>query len=248
MKIVIFVLVFMNLGGDPVLAAKGKKSELKYQTSFGRCPKKTTGVLTLKLIKAFEKNRSLKGVKKTIIENRLVQRHFLSEYGIDYDPVKKLLKFSFDCPAPLMKVQIYKKNGLNSYEAVLVSNGELYDPTYEVVLRTEQILKESLPFLALPLEGADENRRGEIASLVKGMGQDFGKKLSEIILDEEGRLTIILSLKGVPSSVFLGSDAWERKVGKLKRIVGYLEKREREPLTINLTNADRVIVKFGDNF
>ena len=67
-------------------------------------------------------------------------------------------------------------------------------------------------------------------------------------MNEEGALTIILSLKGIPSSVFLGGNDWERKVVKLKRIVSYMEKRDKKPLIINLTNADRVIVKFGDNF
>ena len=244
--IVLFIVVWT--GGDFALAARVPSSDLKYQTSFGKCPKKTTGVLTLKLIKVFEGGRSLRDVKKAIINDRLVQRHFLSEYDIRYDPVGKLLKFSFDCPVPLMKVQIYKKNGLNSYEAILVSGGELYDPTYEVVLRSEQMMTKQLPFLALPLEDSSEKLRAGIAELVKGLGQDLSKKLSEVILSEEGELTIILSLKGVPSSVFLGSRDWERKVEKLERIVDYMEKRDRKPLVINLTNADRVIVKFGDNF
>ena len=248
MKRIIFVLVLLVEGNFSALAAKNSKKDLKYQTSFGHCPKKTTGGLALKLIKIFEKNRSLKDVKKTIIDNRLIQRYFLSKYGVAYNPMKKLLKFSFDCPVPLMKVQIYKKNGLNSYEAILVSNGELYDPTYEVVLRSEKKLNESLPFLALPVEASGEKQRVGIAGLFKGMGQNFGKKLSEVILNEEGELTIILSLKGVPTSVFLGDAGWERKVGKLKRIVAYMEKRDKEPLTINLTNADKVIVKFGDRF
>ena len=240
MKIIAWICIFMGMGSFSVWAVE----KPKYQTSFGHCPKKTTGMLALKLIKVFEKNRSLKDVKKTIIDKRLVQRHFLSEYGIDYEPLKGQLKFSFDCPAPLMKVQIYKKNGLNSYEALLVSNGQLYDPIYEVVLRSEQMLSEPLPFLAIPLEATDQDVRGQIANLVKEMGQDFGKKLSEIILNEDGELTIILSLRGAPSSVFLGSAGWGKKVEKLKRIVAYMEKRNKEPLTINLTNADKVIVKF----
>ena len=246
MKAIVWICIFTGMGTVPGWAIGKQKTELKYQTSFGNCPKKTTGILALRLIKIFEKNYSLKDVKKTIIDHRLIQRHFLSEYGIGYEPAKGLLKFSFNCPVPLMKVQIYKKNGLNSYEALLVSSGELYDPTYEVVLRSEQMLSESLPFLAIPLEESSDDVRVEIANLVKEMGQDFGKKLSEIILSEEGELTIILSLGGTPSSVFLGSAGWERKVEKLKKIVAYMEKGGKGPLTINLTNADKVIVKFGD--
>ena len=186
MKAIALIIVF--LCGRELIAsnANRKKTDLKYQTSFGYCPQKSTGVLTLKLVKTFEKNRSLREVKKTIVNGRLAQRHFLSEYTIDYDPVRKMLKFHFECPIPLMKAQIYKKNGLNSYEAILVSNGDLYDSTYEIVLRREQKLKGTLPFLAIPLEDSDGGLRAEIAGLVRSMGQDFIEKLSEVILGEEG--------------------------------------------------------------
>ena len=47
-----------------------------------------------------------------------------------------------------MKVQIYKDNGDEYYTAILVDNGKLVDPTYEVLLRTEKKLKKKLPSMA----------------------------------------------------------------------------------------------------
>ena len=122
----------------------------------------------------------MRDVKKAIIEERVVQRHFLSDYHIDYEPMKKLLKFSFDCPAPLMKVQIYKKNGLNSYEAILVSSGELYDPTYEVVLRSEQMLTKQLPFLGF----AGGRFQPRIAGEYRQFGQKLGRKLWQEVVGD----------------------------------------------------------------
>ena len=244
MKTTACILLFLCGSALGAAIGKNKKTDLNYQTSFGYCPKKSTGVMTLKLVKNFEKNRSLRKVKRLIVDERLAQRHFLSEYRIDYEPLKKLLRFHFECPRPLMKAQVYKKNGLNSYEAILVSNGELYDSTYEMILRREQMLKETLPFLAIPLEDSDGELRKEISGLVEGMGQDFAQKLSEVIVGEEGALTIILSLKGVPSSVFMGTDGWAGKMVKLKRVVGHMEKRKKVPSIINLTSSNKVIVKF----
>ena len=224
------------------------KKQINYRTSFGQCPSRSVGSMTLKLIKAFESTGSLKEVKQKIIEEKLDQKHFVSDYKIKYDPFKKMLQFKYDCPDPLMKVQIYKKNTLDSYEAILVDNGKLYDPTYEVLLRTEKKLTSQLPFLALPLGEMEESTQHRITSLVKKMGPKFRKKLSEVILNEGGDLTVILSVQGNPSSVFLGKGKWPEKVEKLKKIINYMQKKRRIPAVINLTNSQKVVVKFNERF
>ena len=220
----------------------------RYQTSFGKCPSKTTGRLALKLIKVFEGNFSLKDIKRTIVDERLREKYFLSRYQINYSPLRKLVKFNFDCPTPLMKAQIYRANGTSGHEALLVENGELYDPVYELFLQREKKLKGTLPFLALPAKDIGLKRRREMAQLVKKMGDYLSTKLAEVILSVEGKLTIILSIGGSPSSVFLGKENWGEKIEKMGKIVRYMEKKNHIPATINITDIRKILVKFNDKF
>lgn len=223
-------------------------SEVRYRTSFGSCPSRAVGKVTLQLVKAFEDTRSLRSLKEMIVKEKLDSQAFLSSYQVSYDPLRKYLSFNFECPEPLMKVQLYKNNGLESYEAVLVDNGELYDPTYEVLLRTDKKLSGDLPFLALPVGNMDDEVQRQITGIVSGMDPAFRKKLSEVILSESGELTVILSVKGHPSSVFLGKEEWSNKVVKLGRLVSYMEAKNKVPAIINLTNSKKVVVKFNDQF
>jgi hypothetical protein len=223
---------------------KSLKKKVKYRTFFGKCPSKVVGKLTIGLVREFERNLSLKDVKEKIIKERVVEKHFLSRYDIDYNPLTRFLKFSFDCPSPLLRVQIYKKNGFDYYNAILVDNGELFDPTYEVLLKSEKKLSHNLPSLALPIGDLKKETQMRITSLVKNISLEFRKKISEIILNDNKSLTFILSVRGRPSSVFLGSDDWEEKVEKLTKIIGYMSKRKKVPAIINLTNPKKVVVKF----
>ena len=220
-------------------------NRLDYRTSFGKCPSRTAGALTLKLIKVFEENRSLKDVKRKIVDEKLAERHFISDYRIEYDPMRKLIKFDYTCPEALMRVQIYKDNGLNSYDAILVSNGQLYDPSYEAIMKAENKLDYPLPFLALPVAKIEQKVQDEITKLINDMSIDFRNKLSEVILNSASELTIIFSIKGNPSSVFLGADKWGDKIAKLKRVIKYMDSRGKFPVVINLTNSNKVVVKFN---
>lgn len=228
--------------------ASTTRSELKYRTSFGQCPSRTAGSMTLKLIKIFEEKHSLKEIKRTILKDKLNQKHFVSDYNISYDPLKNLLFLKFKCPEPLMRVQIYKEGGLDTYNAILVDGGDLYDPTYEVLLRSEKKLKKELPSLALPVGEMDKDIQFEVGHLMKNLSSKFRNKVSEIIVDDERELTMILSIKGKPSSVFLGNEDWENKVRKLQKIVSYMESKRKIPAIINLTNLQKIVVKFSDKF
>lgn len=243
-KIKISLLLFLSI--NIAHSSLGPSRTLKYKTNFGSCPSRSAGSLTLKLIKVFEDNKSLKKVKEAIRTEKLKEKHFLSEYQINYNPLKKKLYFKYNCPEPLMKVQVYKENGLDSYEAILVDNGELFDPTYEILLRTEKKLDNQLPFLAIPVGDINKDIQTEISKIVKEMDKSFRSKLSEVILNKNGDLTIILSVKGSPSSVFLGPDEWSVKVDKLQKVVGYMEKKNKIPSIINLTNSKKVVVKFNE--
>lgn len=222
------------------------ENKVKYRTAFGKCPSRAAGTFTLKLVKDFERTNSLRSVKNLIAREKLQEKHFVSDYTVKYDPMKRMLSFMYDCPSPLMKVQIYKENGLESYEAILVDSGKLYDPTYEVLLRSEKKLDYSLPFLAIPVGDMDKDVQKQITSIVSGLSLSFRKKLSEVIISDSKELTMILSVKGHPSSVFMGKDDWEQKVNKLTKIVGYMAKKKKVPTIINLTNPKKVVVKFNE--
>lgn len=241
-------LFTLILSSTSFAAVDEQSGDVNYRTSFGSCPARAAGTLTLQLMKNFEANHSLKDLKYKILHEKLAEKHFISDYKISYDPLRKFLKFTYECPEPLMKVQIYKSNGLESYEAILVDNGQLFDPTYEVLLRSEQKLNYDLPFLALPVGEMEDEIQTKVTSLVKDMDLIFRKKLSEVIINESKELTIILSIKGHPSSVFVGPDKWEEKVQKLRKIVSYMETKQKIPAIINLTNPKKVVVKFKDKF
>ncbi len=221
---------------------------INYKTNFGNCPSRTAGALTLAMVKVFEENKSLKSLKENIIQEKLMEKYYLSDYRVSYDPLEKMLRLNFECPRPLMKVQIYKNNGVDSYEAILVDNAQLFEPSYLTVLKEENKLKKNIPSLALPVGNFEIETRRSIASLVNNMEEDLKKNLSELILNELNELTIILSIGDRPSSVFMGPDEWDFKVSKLEKIIKFLEAKKRVPSVINLTNTKKIVVKFGDKF
>jgi len=243
----IFFLILVLIPTLSFSAIKGKKKEkLKYRTNFGSCPSRTAGTLAIKLIKVFEENKSLHDVKKEIVSKNLAKKHFLSDYKIKYNPLKNHLSLTFNCPKPLMKAQIYRENGEESYDAILVDNGTLVDPTYEVLLRSEKKLTKALPYLALPVGDLEQGVREDLTDIINGFGKKFRDNISEVIIGEDDTLTIILSVKGQPSSVFFGQGEWEAKSKKLRKIINYMASKKKIPAIINLTNAKKVVVKFSD--
>lgn len=244
------IILTMSLLSLSVLALASPKKyyahKVQYRTFFGSCPSKAVGRLALTLMKEFEKENSLLSVKKKIVDDKLKDKYFLSSYKVDYSPVKKMLKFHFDCPKPLLKVQIYKDNGDEFYTAILVENGELFDPTYEVLLRSEKKITKDLPHLALPADKLNTSHHKEIASLINKLGPKFEKRISEIILNDKAELTIILSVGRKPSSAFFGKDFWEEKALKLQKIVEYMSTKNSIPSVINLTNSKKAVVKFKE--
>lgn len=234
------LLVFIFI----INTAWAKERTVRYQTSFGQCPSESTGKLTLKLIEKFEETKSLKSLKNLIVDDKLEQKYFLSSYKVKYNPVTNFLMLTFACPVPLMKVHVYKENGVENYEAILVSGGKLFDPTYEVLLRAEKKLKRSLPFFALPVEELDTDLKVEIASIMSRLDSKFRHKIAEVIFSDSKQLTFIMSLRGHSSSAFLGKEDWYEKVVKLKKIVNHMEKSRKIPSVINITNKQKVVVKF----
>ncbi len=241
----LLVLISILFSGNAITAVS-RKEKVKYRTFFGACPSRSAGALALKLMKTFEQTYSLKDVKKQIVDEKLKHKYFLSSYNIDYNPAKGSIKFNFNCPKPVMKVQVYTDSGEESSEAILVSNGDLFDPTYEILLKKENKLPSHLPSLAIPMDQLQKNLQVEIDEMIKSLESGVSEKLSEVILDKHGSLTIILSISGRPSSVFMGDQLWTEKLGKLTKIISYMESRKKIPAVINLINSKKVVVKFSD--
>ena len=242
----IFFILCITLSGISEASFSEKGENINYRTHFGQCPSRVVGKLALELVKIFEQKGTLKAVKEKIIKDDLKEKYYLSSYDIHYNPLSKLLRFSFQCPRPLMKAQIYKGNGTESYYAILVDNGRLFDPNYELLLRSEAILKESLPSLALPLGEIDQGVQVNIAKLLNQMDKGLKNNISEVIINEESDLTIIFSVKNRPSSAFLGKDQWGKKLAKLQRIINYMSSKRKIPSIINLTDSKKIVVKFSE--
>lgn len=250
--VIVAILIVTNIVtsslGPTAAEAEKFSEELSYRSNLGKCPTRPAGTMALLVVKTFEQSHSLRDVKQKILKEKWADKYFVSDYKIQYDPYSKVLNLNFNCPDPLMRVQIYKNNGADSYEAILVDNGQLFDPTYEALLRSEKKLTHDLPYLALPVGEMEDKAQADVTALVKDMRIGLRHKLSEVILNENKELTIILSINGQPSSVFMGPDEWGDKVIKLDKIVNYMELKEKIPAIINLTNSKKIVVKFKDKF
>jgi len=196
-------------------------------------------------MKTFEKTASLKSLKTKIVKDDLKNKYFLSDYNISYNPMAKSLRFSFDCSRPLMRAEVYGEDGSSPYNAVLVESGNFVDPTYETLLRTEKKLNRELPSMAIPVSYINTEIPKQIITILNSAKNISHKKLSEVIVDNEGALTIILSVNGRPASVFMGQDEWKEKAEKLSRIVSYMYEKKKVPAVINMTNLKKVVVKFS---
>ena len=92
LNIFMFTLLLVS-GASAKITNKRLVNKIKYKTFFNKCPSQLGGKLTLILTREFEKNNSLKEVKEKIINEKLDEKFFLSNYKIQFDPLKNKLKF-----------------------------------------------------------------------------------------------------------------------------------------------------------
>jgi hypothetical protein len=161
-------------------------------------------------------------------------------------PHEQQLRINIDCANPMMRVQIYKENGIEHYNAILADNGVLYDPIYEQLMRAENKIKKQLPTLAIPVGEIDKKFQKEITEILKSSSISLKNMISEIILDDKNELTVILSNNSRPISVFLGNAKWAERMLKLTKIIDYMSDQKKFPSIVNLTNDKKVVVKFAD--
>jgi hypothetical protein len=223
------------------------QKNINYRTFIGECPSKSSTSFAMIVMKEFEKKHSLKNVKEKILHEKLDEKHFLSDYRINYNPIIKTLRINLECPEALVKVQVYKSNGEEHYSAILGDNGKMYDPGYENLLKGEKKLSRNLPLLAISMQQLEGNAPTDLVNFIKLMEKGLRDQISEIIMNKNNELTIVFALGGKATSVFMGADLWEEKLTKLSKIVGYVQKNKRYPGSINLVNAKKVVVKFSDN-
>lgn len=242
----VFFLILLPIVAQSNVPDRFTQKNINYRTYFGTCPSKSSGHLTLLLMKEFEKNHSLKDVKEFILNEKLHEKYFLSDYRISYNPVIKTLRVQLECPEPLAKLQVYKSNGQEHFSAILADNAKMYEPQYENLMRAEKKLNYQLPLLAISMEQLESSAPTDVANFIKKMEVDLRKQVSEIIISKNNDLTIIFALGGKATSVFMGADLWEEKLYKLSKIVGYVGKNKRYPSSINLVNSKKVVVKFSD--
>lgn len=244
--ILVSSLILVPLIARSNVPDKFTQKNINYRTYFGECPSKSSGMLTLILMKEFEKSQSLRDVKEKILNEKLDEKYFLSDYRISYNPVIRTLRINFECPEPLAKVQVYKPNGEEHYSAILGDNARMYEPQYENLMKAEKRLTHHLPLLAISMNQLEGSAPTDLANFIKKMEVDLRKQISEIIVSKNNDLTIIFALGGKATSVFMGADLWEEKLTKLTKIVGYVGKNKRFPSSINLVNSKKVVVKFSD--
>jgi hypothetical protein len=223
------------------------QKNINYRTYIGECPSKSANSFAMIVMKEFEKKNSLKDVKEKILNEKLDEKHFLSDYRINYNPVIKTLRINLECPEPLAKVQVYKSNGEEHYSAILGENAKMYEPGYENLMKLEKKITGNLPLLAISMQQLEVDATTELAHFIKLMGKDLRQQISEIIISKNNDLTIVFALGGKATSVFMGADLWDEKLIRLSKIVGYVQKNKRYPGSINLVNSKKVVVKFSDN-
>jgi hypothetical protein len=221
--------------------------QLNVKSIWGNCPVKSTSQLSLLLTKQFETEKSLKALKERILKDKLEEKYFLSSYKVQFNPLLNKLSFQYDCPNPIMKVNVYKDNSLNYYTTVLADNGKLYDPSFELLMKSEGILKKELPHMAVPLNAIEKIDSGSITNTLKSLNEFLKDRLSEVILNNKGDLTVILSINNHTSTAYFGNDDWKMKFRKLTKIVKYFEDKQKIPTSLNLTNPKKIVVKFSES-
>ena len=217
------------------------KSEIK--VDFGTCPKKPTGDFVFKTSKIFEKNRSLKEVKIFATENRLKQKHFLRDYKITYNPVKKTLNYFLECSEPILKVSAIAEKGKIAYDVVLSEDGHTHDPSYLVYLRSEDG-SLNISKAALPVDMMTKANKDELVLLARQMKNLNKISLRELIFTKTGEMTMIIGKKKKIISVFLGKSFWKKKLDKLDKIISYLDAKQKTPSLVNLTDMEKAVIKF----
>lgn len=237
-----FLILFSSMViANPVL--QFSQTRTQYTLKFNSCPMKSSGDLAILLAKEFDVTGSLYKVKKKLLDDRYKETYFLSDYKIEYNPITKKLAFDFECPGLIAKIQITKESG-GSFIGSLVDTGDVFDPHYEVLLKREKIIAKSVPYFAISLKNLNQQKHLGVVKLLKQMNPKVYQQISEVILNEEEELTLILKAKSKAITVLLGKEYWDDKISKLLKIQDHFSQKDKMPSIVNLTSNKKVVVRF----
>lgn len=214
-----------------------------YKSFFNSCPHTKVDFLATSIANDFKKKQSLRSVKKTLSEQDILKTYYISSYDISHDPTKKVLSINFKCPKPLAELHAF--NG-SSKLGILAKNGLQVSHEYIKLLKEEKKWSGSLVDIVVPIHLLEKDFPYLLSSLVEEMQESLKASVAELIIDEEKNLTIILSLRNKPISVFIGQASWNQKLKRLYKIINYYSSRKKIPAVVNLKQTnDKVVVKFS---
>ena len=220
------------------------KNEVSYKIKNYSCPTKVVGDLTLRLMDVFERDQSLKDLKLSIVKNAYESKYFLQDYEIKFNPLEGSLLFTYYCPKPLMKIEIFDSLGIKTFGGTLVSNGEIFKESFLKLLEKESNKELDIPYLSIPHDKINGELTKRIAKLYLSLSDVNKQKVSEIILNSSKELTFIITSSNRVASAFFGQVKWSEKVSKLEKILNHFNASDKLPSLVNLTNSKKVVVKF----
>lgn len=225
-------------------SASAFSKEVNYKIKNYSCPTKAVGDLTLRLMDIFERDHSLKDLKISITKNAYKRKYFLQNYEINFNPIEGKILFTYYCPKPLMKIEIFDSLGIKTFGGTLVSTGEVYKESFLKLLKKESKKELDIPYLSIPHDKVDTELTKRIAKLYLSLEDKNKGKISEIILNPNNELTFILNSSNRVASAFFGLENWSEKVDKLEKILNHFNSSGKLPSLVNLTNSKKVVVKF----
>lgn len=219
-------------------------SLIKYRTSFGNCPTHLVGKLTLNLVDLYSKDRSLYKIKQWMLEQEIKKKYFLSHYGVRVHPLKNEMDLNFECSPPVFRVNFFENNFRTPQQSlVLNEDGEFVDPTYLYFLAEENKVPSFIPEVSLQKnESSDEILKKLLQFLVKR--KLLMKEISEIIVQNDNKIFMTISINAQPIWVVIGEKGLEKKFKQLEKIVEYIKVQKKVPSTMNLSNSQKITIKF----
>lgn len=238
-SIFLFVLFISFLLRANLLPVKNKVS-----VDYSICPKSPASDFVFKTSEFFEENgKSLKKLKQHISDKMYKRKYFLSDYKINYNPIKKTLMYFLNCSKPILKLSSLNKDGRSAYDIILTKDGATHDPSYLAYAKADGLIKE-VPRVSLPSEMVTDKNKRELVLLTRNVNNQKNIPLREIIYSSKKDLVMLIGEKDEIISVFLGESFWPEKIKKLEKIMSYMVDKKKRPSQINIVDIEKIVIKF----
>lgn len=235
-----FCFIFTWILSSLAIYSSPLPQKLKIQAYFSKCPKKPSNDFVFATSKKFEnENYSLIKLRKYILEQHLPKKYFLESYQIKFDPLRKKLTYLLNCSEPALQVNILGKKNTVLYKTLLTESGHIQDPNY-LLFQNDRYMPE----LSIRKELLTPQIKRDMIDIVKKFKNKSNSELSEILYSDNGYITLIIRTQKNITSVFLGTGFWEDKIKRIHKIMSHLNTKKKLPTQINITNIDKVVIKF----